>query len=67
MGINVFTKLDCDCQKSLQNSVSMKRIALKSLNDNQYVIIYQCRFCNRSIRIQISLVYNDYHKGVKFE
>jgi len=67
MGIYVFQKLECDCQKSLKDVLKMKRIALKKISETKYEAIYQCPECNRSIRITMNLSYVDYTKGIVIE
>ncbi len=67
MGIHVTSKIHCDCQKALKEALPMKKIAVKMITDTNYVIIYQCEYCNRSIRLDLKLLYMDYKKGVDLE
>jgi hypothetical protein len=67
MGIHLRTIPYCDCQKALQEQSPMKKIAIKTISENYYEIIYQCDYCNRSIRLQLKMIYMDYKKGVDLE
>jgi hypothetical protein len=67
MGFLVTQKLQCDCRKSLIEISSMKLISKRQLNENYYEVIFQCKYCNRSIKSVIRVIYDDTHKGMRVE
>jgi phage terminase large subunit GpA-like protein len=67
MGIFVIHRMQCGCKKSLEMNSPMKRIAIKKSSDTNFEMIYQCRHCNRSIKVELKMCYIDYKKGVDIE
>jgi hypothetical protein len=66
MGILINTKLACDCQKSLKEQTPMVKNVQKT-SENRIECIYQCPYCNRSIKVVIRMTYCDLYRGVRNE
>jgi hypothetical protein len=67
MGMSLKPRLYCDCVESLKVDEMMEVKVLKQINENIFEMIFQCKHCNRSIKLTFRLIYNDYCKGVKVE